>query len=170
MAGAGITIAVDDTAFRRGLGLIATRLDDLFPVLDTLGAALAAETQDTFEREAGPDDTPWPQSLRAKLSGGQTLIDSGRLVQSISHQVAPDRTSVAVGTNVEYGAVHQFGHVIKPVTAQALRFVTAAGDTVFAKSVTIPARPFLGIGSRADAAIESVLGQWLAETAEGQPI
>lgn len=47
------------------------------------------------------------------------------------------------GTNVVYGAIHQFGGTIKPVRGNALN----VGGRL-AKQVVIPARPWLGISAQ----------------------
>ena len=49
-----------------------------------------------------------------------------------------------VGTNKVYAAVHQFGGTIRPRAAPRLAF-RLGQRLVFAGTVTIPARPFLGI-------------------------
>ncbi|MGL4885387.1 MAG: phage virion morphogenesis protein, partial [Aeromonas veronii] len=49
------------------------------------------------------------------------------------------------GSNRIYAAIHQFGGVIKAKTSQGLAFTLANGDGVVTQSVTMPARPFLGI-------------------------
>jgi phage gpG-like protein len=70
------------------------------------------------------------------------LRDEGHLYASITHRASP--TSVEVGSNAIYAAIHQFGGTIKAKDAKALRF--RIGDVwVTKESVTIPARPFLGI-------------------------
>lgn len=164
MSGAGIVISIDDNPVRRGLGRLAARLSDLYPVLDTIGASIAAETVQHFEAGASPDGNPWPVSLRARIQSGQTLVDTGRLVQSISHQVAADRQSVSVGTNVEYAAIHQFGGVIRPVRAKALKFRLPTGQWVHAQRVVMPARPYLGIGWGERETILDTIAHWLGLT------
>lgn len=151
MAGVGIEIDSTDLAeLGEKLDRRARRLSDLTPLLDEIGGALVAATQQRFEAGQAPDGTPWERSRRAIYEGGQTLRDSGRLEQSITHRVSADR--VAVGTNVIYAAVHQFGATIRPKAANALMFKTPGGGFAQVQSVTIPARPFLGMsqGDRAE--------------------
>jgi phage gpG-like protein len=77
-------------------------------------------------------------------------VDRGNLRDSIDYQVSGGDT-VEIGTN--YGrlpsggsvaAVHQFGATIRPRRGRHLIF-TPRGFThpIFARQVTIPARPFL---------------------------
>ena len=51
---------------------------------------------------------------------------------------------VVIGSNKIYAAVHQFGATITPKSGQYLTF-WMGGRLVKARSVTIPARPYLGI-------------------------
>ena len=90
--------------------------------------------------------------------------DKGGLGRSITTQPADGGYSAIIGPNVIYAAIHEFGGVIKPKKAggflvfkpskfsNATRQVRGedteyskreAGDLVFAKKVTIPARPYM---------------------------
>ena len=90
-----------------------------------------------FDRSTDPYGRPWlPPKVR---EGGQPLVDKGHLRDSMTHQVNGD--SVAVGTNLEYARIQNFGGTIKPVNAQALRFFVG-NQAVFVGQVTIPPRPF----------------------------
>jgi len=48
----------------------------------------------------------------------------------------------AIGSNMIYARIHELGGIIKPVFAKMLHFVIDGVD-VFAKSVQMPARPYL---------------------------
>lgn len=92
----------------------------------------------------GPDGEAWPPNLE----GTPILFRTGRhLHDSIA--------SSSSGAGGEWGAawefahVHQYGATITPKDAARLAF-TIGGAKVFAKKVTIPARPFVGV-SVADA-------------------
>jgi phage gpG-like protein len=79
----------------------------------------------------------WP----ARSSGGHPLLLlSGTLRNSLHVSAGGD--SVKVGSPTIYAAIHQLGGVIVPKSAKRLVF-SAGGKKVFAKKVTIPARPFL---------------------------
>ena len=78
----------------------------------------------------------------------------GHLAGSLRYQA--DDSSVRIGTNRIYGAIHQFGgktsaHVIKPKNKKALAWPGARHPVrgVHHPGSNIPARPFLGI-SRQD--------------------
>jgi hypothetical protein len=50
----------------------------------------------------------------------------------------------AVGTDLEYAAIHEFGGVITQKKAKMLHWVDReTGEDIFARSVTIPARPYV---------------------------
>jgi len=159
MSGIGIQITVNSDPIAAAFDQIADRADDKQHLMEEIGAGVLLSTQMRFEREAGPDGNPWPQSIRARLEGGRTLRDSGRLVQSLTYRASPDQ--VEVGTNVLYAAVHQLGATITAKSGDGLRF--RIGDSwITKKSVTIPARPFLGIDDEDRTEISEIVTSWLA--------
>lgn len=85
----------------------------------------------------------------------------GLIVQNAAKEKAPKRTrtlarsihievlessrykvALAIGTNVVYAAIHEFGGVITPKQAKALAF-EIGGELIFAQSVEIKAHPYL---------------------------
>ena len=132
MSGAGlrIDVNVDDRELRRVLRNLRLSVRDLTPVMREIGGMLVASTLDRFERGTAPDGSDWQKSARAEAEHGQTLIDTGRLRDSITHRASND--AVEVGTNVIYAAIHQFGGRIEAKKKNR-------------KAVTMPARPFLGL-------------------------
>ena len=111
-----------------GLQTAAEAMDHPRPLFDEIGASLVVSTQMRFERGEGPDGNPWPPSLRAIVEGGQTLVDTARLKGSISHEASD--TGVAVGTNVLYAAIHQFGGTITRQDRQGAGLPGAGGQWV----------------------------------------
>lgn len=117
-------------------------------LLDIWGAALESSTRRRFDTGQGPGGIPWPISRRAQADGGKTLVDKGNLESSIRFETRPGELEVGVdgvGASSKFARVHQFGAVIRPVNATALRFRLPDGSWRSAQEVTIPARPFLGI-------------------------
>jgi phage gpG-like protein len=107
-------------------------------LLEVAGETLVSLTRERFVLGKDPYGIAWVQSARAAAQGGQTLRDKGILMNSFNWQpTSPD--SLAYGTNVWYGIVHQTGWTIVPKKKKALKF-NINGKTVFAKSVTIPKR------------------------------
>ncbi|WP_298173935.1 phage virion morphogenesis protein [Novosphingobium sp.] len=133
-------------AIERKLAGLVKAFGDLEPLMQGFGLYLESATIDRFENERGPDGQRWKPSLRARQQGGKTLTDRPQLRSSITSQAGPD--SVEVGTNKIYGGIHQFGGTIRAKNAEYLTFRLPGGLGVRrVKSVTMPARPFLGLSS-----------------------
>lgn len=128
------------------------------PLLTSIGNEMVTSVSRRFETGTAPDGSRWPESLRVKMTGGLTLVENHRLWDSIS-DTGPQVSSrsVEIGTNVEYAAIHQFGGVIRARRAKALR-VPGIG---FRKSVTIPARPYLGLSDTDERVIQDLTEDWL---------
>ena len=156
---ASITIVVEDQALAAGLKTLSERGANLDPVMAEIGAVLLASTQQRFETETGPEGKSWPKSLRARLENGQTLSKSNRLRLSLTYRASKD--AVEVGTNVIYAAIHQFGGRITAKSKPYLAFRLPGGGFIKKKSVTIPARPFLGIDAGDRAEIAAILSDYL---------
>ncbi|MEQ8396424.1 phage virion morphogenesis protein [Thalassobaculum sp.] len=132
---------------------------DPSPALDRIGAAMVASTQIRFERQAGPDGSPWPPSIRALTEGGITLTKSGRLAQSITHRADP--SGVEWGSDLVYAAPHQFGATIHAKSAGTLLFKLPGGlGYRRAASVTLPTRPYLGIDDEDESEILDILADF----------
>lgn len=157
MAGARLRIDVDVEAAESALRRMVGTLDGpgAQAVFDEIGQALVTSTVHRFERETGPDGQPWKPSRRAREEGGQTLTDKGRLRGSITHVAGP--TFVDVGTNVLHAAIHQFGGEIRPKGSGKLYIQRGGAVTAVVDSVTMPARPFLGVDDADRDAISEIL-------------
>ena len=170
MAGAAVRIDVKDEAVRAALARLRRRVKDLRPALDEIGESLETRTVRRFETQQGPDGVPWKPSYRAVRQRGQTLRDTGRLRDSITHRVSPGGDEVAIGTNVEYAAIHQFGgktppRIIRPRSKKALFWPGAAHPV---KSVRhpgseMPARPFLGVSPADERALLAIVSRRISE-------
>ncbi len=148
-----------------GLFAIAARLEHAQPMFDEIGGYMVARTQQRFDAGTAPGGSKWPASLRALMNGGKTLIDSARLYQSITHNASD--AGVEVGTNVEYAAIHQFGGTIHAKTSKGLSwsYKTKGGNRpswARKMSVTIPARPFLGIDSEDEIEILAIAERYIS--------
>ena len=136
---AATTVNVDTAPARRALrrasdALGGRRAQSMF---DQIGQTLVASTIARFESGRGPDGAAWKPSRRALEEGGKTLVDKGLLRNSITHRAGA--RGVDVGTNVLYGAIHQFG-----------------GRAGRNRSAKIPARPYLGVDDEDARAIERI--------------
>lgn len=167
MAGSFITISVEDAAARAMLNKLGQM--DTAPLMRRLGERIQAWTQDRFDanQQQAPDGTPWaklnPKYAQNKPRHLQNrkLTLSGHLRKSIRWQLL-DSQSVLVGTNVKYAAIHQFGGTIRPKKGKALAF-----GGRFVQSVTIPARPYLGISEHDNKEIQEIIKDWVLEQQGG---
>lgn len=143
----------------------------LDPLLQDIGRIVKADTKLNFRSQKDPDGKPWKPIQR----DGQILSDSRRLRNSINYRV--EGSSVRVGTNVEYARIHQFGffgleqvgahtRLIKQAFGKKLKFPVYQTVGPHQRYMRIPARPFLGIGKRAQRKIENAIEAWAAELPE----
>lgn len=181
MTGVTLGIDIDDRAAQEAFARLIARGAHLRPVMQDIGPALVQSTQERFDGGIGPDGAAWPPSQRAQKTGGQTLVLSGDLARSITFIAAED--SVEVGTNMVYGAIHQFGgEITNHPRSQAIhrqydrktdtvrnRFARASSRTfttwheVGEHTVFIPARPYLGIDGLDQREILDIITDHLAE-------
>lgn len=140
----GIEIEILDQQVRHKLDELLAASGNVKPAMQVVGRKIKTKVQLGFRTGTDPWGKPWA-ALSPLSRHGQPLRNTGRLLQSITAQVAGD--GVEIGTNlqadgVKFPAVHQFGAVITPKVAKYLRWMSPVGP-IRAKKVTIPARPFL---------------------------
>ena len=85
------------------------------------------------------------EAKKNATGGGKNLnVRTGRLRSSITHDMQGKGLSIRgrVGTPVIYGRIHELGGTITPKKGPFLIF-EIDGQTVAARSVRIPARPYL---------------------------
>jgi phage virion morphogenesis protein len=145
-----ITVKISDSEVRAALQQFQAKVGNLQPVMDRIGLYYLRSVQENFDRQRSPDGTPWQRLAattlgiylgkkgrlnkrgyltgkgRTYLQGKQILIDSGDLRGSVRHQATA--TSVTIGSDLGYAAIHQFGGL--------------AGR---GRKTRIPARPWLAV-------------------------
>lgn len=94
-----------------------------------------------FDRGQDPNGNAW-QPLR--FGSRSPLVKSGKLKRKAQNAL-PTIDGVMVQVDLVYAATHQYGATIRARKAKFLRF-RAGRRWIFAKQVTIPARPFLPSG------------------------
>lgn len=140
MSGLAIKIGMD------GFGSAERGLARLNP-LDTTGLLtgiarlLQQQTRRRIEEEkSSPDGGRW----KPNRAGTSTLYQSGALARSIDYAVSSHQ--IILGSGLVYSAIHQFGGVIRAKNKKALAFQVGNGLRLV-KSVTIPARPYIGVSA-----------------------
>jgi phage virion morphogenesis protein len=112
----GFSIEVDDRQVKAALHNLRLDLADMRPAMAGIGQVLVTETDLAFRGQKDPWGQAWARlsevTLKRRRQGNgkgsnKILRDTGRLANSINHH--SDKTSVTVGTNVVYAAMHQFG-------------------------------------------------------------
>jgi phage virion morphogenesis protein len=127
----------DDQALRKELRDRVNRLENMEPLLKSLGEEMLPRIGKRFKTERGPDGKRWaplsPRTIEARLKryGNSPLTIlrmRGHLAGSINYQVGGNILKIGTDDNVsDYAGIHQFG-----------------GKAGRGRKVTIQARPFLG--------------------------
>jgi phage gpG-like protein len=111
--------------------------------LREIGKLLSSEMQRNIEDGGRPEK--WPPSIRVQKTGGQTLRDTGALMNSIPANMQVEGTTVSVGpggTAARYAAIQARGGTIEAKNKPYLRFRIPGVGWVSKKKVMIPARDY----------------------------
>ena len=174
-------IAATQTALKK----LKAALSDRRPMLNDIGHALTKSVQDRFVAMQAPDGAPWkplnPKTIQRKRNKQKILTERGLLRGSIHYELNGD--TLEVGTDRKYGAIHQFGGVVKiPARTQTVKVGTKGKNkgrfmksktkaahaiertfTIPAHDVSIPARPFLGLSAEDEQAIQRIVEKRLRD-------
>ena len=149
----GVQIAIEV----QGLDAVAAKLARLSSlnralILEAAGATIESQTRRRLaEEKTAPDGAAW----KPNRAGTPILVASGHLLASIHYRVMGDE--VRIGSGLVYAAIHQLGGTIEPKSASRLVFPGVGGGLVFARRVTLPARPYLGVSAANRTELEGVL-------------
>ena len=125
-----IEIKIDNKEVLTRLHELASRGENLRPLMKNIAGIMSTATEDNFKDEGRPEkwvdlsETTKKQRQKIGKYPGQILQVSGQLASSIS--TAYDDNSAVIGSNLAYAAIHQLG-----------------GQAGKNKKTTIPARPYL---------------------------
>lgn len=160
-----VTFRLDWDEARAGFRQLERVMSDTTPIARAIGTGLVTSTQDRFDDEVSPDGAGWaplnPVYAAGKRGAGilREQAMRGGLQGSITYRAS--RSEVEVGSNKIYAGVHQGGAVITPKSAGRLVF-RLGNRIVHARSVTIPARPYVGISAEDKVMIIEVIEGALA--------
>ena len=174
MSGTRIGYTFDDKAFAAAVAKLSGGLSK--GVMKAIGTGLVEVVNQRFESGTEPMGAKWHPLLPAyaAIKKGPGILRASLMLQrSVTFSVAGNQ--VTIGSNRIYAAVHQFGATIKPVRAKALAFrLGMAGPRggkssgiVRAKSVTVPARPYLGFGPKDQRSVMETLAVFLHHELSG---
>lgn len=162
-----VMVKLDDVSVQYLFRQLIDRGTKMQPLMQDIGEFLAESTKQRFQTSTAPDGSRWlpnaPATYVAYLSKFKSFGKTGRINASgagraigkkpligetgnLSRQInyRADETSVEVGSAQVYSAIQNFG-----------------GQAGRNKSVTIPARPFLGLSGDDVARIRDLAGSYL---------
>lgn len=157
--GVRVTVA-DDGPVRAALARLALEPDDKSALMDDIGITLSENARLRFIDQVTPSGAPWVPSIRAQVQGGETLRDTGVLMNSITHALI-GADAVEYGTNVPYAMPLHYGATIRATNAPFLMFPLAGGGFARKKEVTLPSREFLGLSAEDEEAVIDVINNFL---------
>lgn len=145
MAGASFNIEYDDREVTAALSELQRRLGPgMKTVFADIGESLLNSHKARWSSEQAPDGTPWEPldpkyQARKKKNADKILVLDGYLKDLLDYNET--ETEMKLGTNLLYGATHQFGDPTRG----------------------IPARPFLGLSESDRQDVLEILNEYLSE-------
>lgn len=170
MAGATLTIDVDDTEATALFGRL--RQYGTAIMRETggdIGEYLLRSTRERAAKQESPDGVPWvPLSAKyaaykQKKRPGVPILkfDAHMLGDRLAYQVGDDY--VQIGTNVVYGAIHQFGGTVRRASYSRVSDKALIGSG----QAKIPARPYLGLSEADRTELGEILKDHLQAAIDG---
>lgn len=135
----------------RGLEQLAQQMNQLASadqsdLMEIMGGVVESQTRRRLaEEKEAPDGTAWEDlseswsAKKSENSSGGLMEYQGHLIDSIAYEVSGGE--VSIGTNLIYGAIHQFG-----------------GEAV---GMPTPARPYLGLSADNEQELNAVVNDWI---------
>lgn len=166
-------VTIDDRALMRKLGALEKKASGLKPVLDNIGLYKVEETKVLFDKQQDPQGIKWAalsSKYKSKKKHPKILTESHRLRESIIHAVR--NGNLRIGTNVIYGAAHQFGidkmvavpahrSLVKKAFGHALKFPVWANVRAHSFNPHLPARPYLGWNAADKVEIRGIVADFM---------
>ena len=119
-----IRVEIKDEGVRKMFAELRAAATNMTPLMKVIGEIIRSSVIRNFETGGRPDKWRRHSPKTRRITGDRVLINTARLMKSISAKAYPDRAEI--GTNVVYGRIHQLGGM--------------AGRN---RKVRIPARPYL---------------------------
>ncbi len=151
-----VNITLDDTRVRNAFNRLLQAGDDLSPAMRAIGEHILNITRERFNDQQDPDGKPWAPLSEATLARkrkntDKILTERGYLRGNLTYRA--DRNSVEVGSPNIYAGVHQFG-----AKKGAFGKTSRGGPIPWGD---IPARPFLGIDTKDQPAVEDIIRNFI---------
>lgn len=144
MAGASFNITYHDAEVLTVLGNLVARAQNMREVFADIGEHLLNSHKDRWGQQQAPDGAAWEPlepkyQARKKKNADKILLLDGYLRDLLHYNASDDE--LQLGTNLIYGATHQFGDPKRG----------------------IPAREFLGLSDQDSTDVLEILHEYLAE-------
>ena len=143
-----IEIRIDNKAVEEALLNVASKCEDLRPLMKNIAGIMADAVEENFEQEGRTDkwqelaESTIKKRKKTKHWPGKILQVEGQLATSVTTQY--DDESAVIGSNLAYAAIHQLG-----------------GQAGKGKKVTIPIRPYLNLTQNEHKSILKITEKYL---------
>jgi phage virion morphogenesis protein len=145
----GVQLTREGRGLERAAALISGLTDPRRQAegLAAIGALVESQSKARFDERRSPEGDQWPAwsagYAASRARGHSLLVASGALRDSIAWEL--DADELAIGTNLVYGAIHQFGGT----------------EDMPAGPAAIPAREYLGVSEDNETEILDALETWI---------
>ena len=164
MPNVNITVA-DDSPIAAFLAAIEISQESKLTLMNDIGRYFVRSTHQRIVNEVTPSGTPWKKSIRARATGGATLRETNKLFNSVTYGVlSPDL--LEYGTDVGYGIPLHFGQTVRAVAAEFLAFYIPGVGWAKRRSVTLEARPWLGVDTQDELAVIDIFTHFLEKVGD----
>jgi phage gpG-like protein len=150
-----VDVKVEDQEAKSLFRRLKSRMQDMTPVMKTVGEIITSSVIRNFEVGGRPQK--WQKlaaSTIAQKGHSKPLIGATTNLMSVTYKASSDRVTIGPPPAAKaYMRIHQLGgtipaHTIVPRRAKALRWTGGDGQVHFARKVNIPeiripARPYL---------------------------
>jgi phage gpG-like protein len=141
-----VTALFEINAKLEGMEVVDRALGALDPIdgaelMNGIGRMVQEQTR---RRITSEKTAPSGEAWKANRAGTSILYASAALARSVDYSASADET--IVGSGLVYAGIQHHGGTIVPKKAKRLVF-RVGNRTVFARKVTIPPRPYLGLSA-----------------------
>lgn len=152
MAGISMEIKINDTGVEKELNRLLAKMKSPIGFYKNVGEHIQKVTPERFENEEAPDGSKWeglsPVTIKSRLrrNGNSPLTiyrETGDFFSSINYQASDD--NFKWGSNDVRARIFQLG-----------------GETGRGNSVTLPARPYIGLSSDDENEVLEIAKDWVA--------
>lgn len=188
MSGLTFSITIDDAAVKRRLEQLGKQAKNMKPAMNEIAQYMLRVTDDRFDKGVDPEGEHWAPNAKSTIKRkghAKPLINKPGMGHLRRMVVKTTSDSVTIGPSLQaqkYAAIQQFGgdtkHGARDMILHFRSFKRGdnAGKTLFSKSnkathgmktsrkagtITIPARPYLGINDEDKQRINEKISLWI---------